>query len=211
MPASPAELDRLVCQAAAGEVAALETLLLHFHDSLLQFIRSALLPGSAPSIGAEDVLQETLIEAFRGVRSLESRGHKAFFAWLQTVARSRMLNQIKAAKALKRGGGRRELKRRKDTDATATSIINLIAAGDGTPSLIIRRKEAVHLVAQAVKRLEPEKRQIIELRYGREMSIQDVAARVGKSEAAVKMTIHRAIKELRHAMTGEIEGLPSRA
>jgi RNA polymerase sigma factor (sigma-70 family) len=122
-----------------------------------------------------------------------------------------MLNQIKAAKALKRGGGRRELKRRKDTDATATSIINLIAAGDGTPSLIIRRKEAVHLVAQAVKRLEPEKRQIIELRYGREMSIQDVAARVGKSEAAVKMTIHRAIKELRHAMTGEIEGLPSRA
>jgi RNA polymerase sigma-70 factor (ECF subfamily) len=211
MSASPAELDQLVSRAAGGDGRALETLLLHFHDPLLQFIRGALLPGAGAAIGAEDVLQETLIEAFRGVRTLESRGHKAFFAWLQTVARSRMLNQIKAGNALKRGGGRKEIKRRTDGDPTATSILNLIAAGDGTPSLIVRRKEAVHWVAAAVKRLDPEKRRIIELRYGREMSIADVAKQVGKSEAAVKMAIHRAIKELRQQLEGQIEGLPSRA
>jgi RNA polymerase sigma-70 factor (ECF subfamily) len=198
-------VDNLVSDAAAGNRAALESLLLHFHDPLFLFIKNSLCRSPAAGITSEDVLQETLIQAFRQATHIEARGSTAFFAWLKTIARTRYLNLIKVRNALKRGGGRTGVKAiaSNDPNATASSILNLLAADQSTPSRIVRRKEAFVAINTALAGLEPARRQAIELRYGHGLSIQEVAERTGKNLGAVKMLIHRAVRELRAAVGNE--------
>jgi RNA polymerase sigma-70 factor (ECF subfamily) len=192
------ELDELIVRAAGadGDRSALEALLVHFHDPLLRFI-ARLVGRDNAHIAADDVLQDTMVAAFRAIGNLRPCGGVAFFTWLKIIARSQFLNQIQAQGALKRGGsgggqtGPRRL---------ATSILDLIAVRDPSVSQMLRRKEAVEAMQRAIAQLHARKRQALELRYGQQLSIQAVAAHTGKTEAAVKMLINRAIKELRQSM-----------
>jgi RNA polymerase sigma factor (sigma-70 family) len=174
---------------------------MHFHTPLLQCIRGWASNRNRGGLAMpEDVLQETLVEAFRKAKGLEARGGEAFFGWLKSIARTRQINMIVAAKAMKRGGGRPATGRASGADSTKTAILNLIAAAGPSPSVIVRRKEAAVAVAGALAGLEPLKREVMELRYGKGMSIQEIGQCVGKNEGAVKMIINRSIKELREAV-----------
>ena len=193
-------IDDLILRSTAGDATAIESVLLHFHDPLLQFIRSTLAAPDSADFSAEDLFQETLVEAFRRVKGLEAQGSIAFFAWLKTIAHHRHLNRLKAAKALKRGGARKRIVNGIATESTATSILHLIAGTEARPSVIVRRKEAVGVVAVALSKLDAERRQVIELRYGQRMSNAQVAEKMGKSEGAIKMLISRTLQELRKSI-----------
>jgi RNA polymerase sigma-70 factor (ECF subfamily) len=194
----PTSLDDTVKRAVAGDQSALESLLLHFHDPLLRFIQHSLAP--IPGLSPEDLLQETMIEVFRGMRGLKPQGSDAFFAWLKTIAQTRRLNFFAAANAQKRGGGRKPITSDRGVDGTVTSVLHLLIGPDRTPSLIVRRNEAVGIVTKALNSLDADRRRIIDLRYGRGCSIRDIADREGKGEGAIKMLIHRTMNELRDAI-----------
>ncbi len=199
--AKPTEtLDELLHQAVKGKSAALESLLLHFHDALLQHIQKLVAGQPTGSISAEDVLQETLIAAFRGIRTLQPNGPDAFFAWLKTIARTRWLNMVKAAQTKKRGG-RQKIQRPADPDATATSIMQHIAGPDATPSRLARRNEAIAVIVQAIAELDTTRRQVLDLHYAQGLSAPEVAAQLGQTPGSVKMVIHRSIKQLRTLIT----------
>jgi RNA polymerase sigma factor (sigma-70 family) len=87
-----------------------------------------------------------------------------------------------------------------DADGKATSILNHLAGRDPTPSLIARRSEAVGLIAAALAKLDPVRQQVMEFRFGQGMSLEEIAARTGKTEGAIKMIINRAIKDLREEL-----------
>jgi RNA polymerase sigma-70 factor, ECF subfamily len=186
-----------ISRSIAGDRAAIESLLVHFHDPLLGFIRTSITPRESADVTADDVLQQTMIEVFRSIRQFRPEGESSFFAWVKTIARTRHLNLQSARRAAKRGGGRQPVGGRRSADDTATSILNLIAGHEPSPSLVLRRREAVDVVTQALSALNPERRHVIELRYGQGLSIAQVAAKLGKGEGAVKMQIHRAIQEIR--------------
>src|SRR4051794_27295941 len=96
------KLDDLVARAAGQhDRSAMESLLLYFYDPLLAFVRK--LVRGPSDIAPEDVVQLAMTEAFQRVWSLEPRGADAFFAWLKTIARTRLANLIEARRAKKRG------------------------------------------------------------------------------------------------------------
>jgi RNA polymerase sigma-70 factor (ECF subfamily) len=198
-------IDRWVVASSRGDAQAIQSLLLHFHDPLLSFIKSSLATRDSVEFSAEDLLQETLIEACRGIKKLDARGGASFFAWLKSIAQSRHLNRVKAARALKRGGNGKRIVRASGEDRTATSILNLIAGADARPSVIVRRNEAIRVIAAVVAKLEPDRRRVIELRYGQGLSNSEVAARVGKSEGAVKMLLSRILEELRATVKADFK------
>ena len=51
-------------------------------------------------------------------------------------------------------------------------------------------------IAQLMEHLTEEQRQVIRLRFMAELSIQEVAQRIGRSEGAVKALQHRGIQSL---------------
>src|SRR5258708_22016833 len=97
-------LDDLIHRAIAGDRSSLESLLIHFHDPLLRFIRRSMSPAASVLAAPEDVLQETLTEAFRSIRTLQPRGRQALFACLETIARTQLLNWNHAQHAPQLGG-----------------------------------------------------------------------------------------------------------
>lgn len=201
VPESP-EIDRLIEQAVAGNRPALEALLMHFHDPLLRYLERKRPAGVSASVSTEDVVQEALIEACRVIRTIEPRGRDAFFAWLKTIGRTRLINQINAARALKRGGARKQVRNTDPADSAATSILHLIASEDPTASRIAQRREALVAMKQALAELPQEKRDILEMRHIQGLSIQDIVELTGKSESAVKMIVSRTLVELKAAISG---------
>jgi RNA polymerase sigma factor (sigma-70 family) len=169
-------LDDLVRNATSGDERALDSLLRHFQDPLLAFIRATLKTDRAGAPQAEDVLQETFIQAIRSVRKIEPRGHEAFLAWIKSVARTRFINLVNARKAKKREGGRLFVASRADAEASATRILELVAGVDRTPSRIAVRKEAIGAMMMALARLDTARREIIDLRFAKGMEPKEVAS-----------------------------------
>jgi RNA polymerase sigma factor (sigma-70 family) len=196
-------LDEWVVQAVAGNRSSLDSLLLHFHDPLRRFIGASVALGAPVGISHDDVLQEAIIAAIRGVNGITPCGADAFFAWLKTIARHSHLNMIKAAKTQKRGEGRPAVTGARTDDPTATSILGGIAGADPSPSLIYRRKEAIEAIALAIARLSPEQREMIELYYQSHVPVRDLAQKMGKSEEAVRTSIHRAVNRLREMLAAD--------
>lgn len=194
--------DQWVARAVAGERVALDSLLRHFHDPLRQFIGASIALGDTSGISQEDLLQETFIAAIRGVRGIEPRGAAAFFVWLKTIASNCHRNMVAAARAKKRGGEFRQVVA-DQSDPAATSILSGFAGSEPTPSLVYRRKEAIEAIARAITQLSPEQRELIDLYYHSRLSVHDLAEKLGKTEPAIRTTIHRIHNTLREALAAD--------
>ncbi|HUU99103.1 MAG TPA: sigma-70 family RNA polymerase sigma factor, partial [Phycisphaerae bacterium] len=75
-----------------------------------------------------------------------------------------------------------------------------IYADSGTPSRVARRQEALSALPMGLSDLSESHRQVIELRFLEGLSVAEVAARLGKSEAAVVALTKRALEALRQSM-----------
>lgn len=127
----------------------------------------------------EDVVQETLL-AVHLKRASWDRS-LAFLPWLNAVARH------KAIDAVRRKGGR--------TDVEIDDVIDHLAApeGGGTSSL-----DAETVLAS----LDLRDRTIVEQIYLQESNAAEVGARLGMSEGAVRVALHRALKVLSSRFNG---------
>jgi RNA polymerase sigma-70 factor (ECF subfamily) len=123
---------------------------------------------------AEDVTSEVFHHALAHIGSFEWRG-TPFVAWLYRIAANALADRW-------RKEGRREV-------------------GDGVPDAHdiddIERRVAL---AQLVERLPDGQRQVIELRFGEDRSIREIAAALDRSEGAVKQLQLRALERLRKEM-----------
>jgi RNA polymerase sigma-70 factor (ECF subfamily) len=131
---------------------------------------------------AEDVTAETFRRALRALPRYEPRG-VPLIAWLTRIA----LNLV-----------RDEIERRQ----RAQRLLDAVAAPppvDG-PDEDVELRTMVH---ELVRRLGPDQRQVIELRFGADMPIAEVAVRLGRSADAVKQLQRRAVHELRRLLTEE--------
>src|SRR3954469_15957638 len=113
MPAvNPEDFGKLLTAAVAGDRPSLEGLLLSHYDRLRQQLEVGIPPELRAVVTAEDVLQDVFVDAFRGISSFRPPADDpaaAFAGWLDTIARHRLLDQVKSQRAAKRGGGRQAI------------------------------------------------------------------------------------------------------
>ncbi len=64
------------------------------------------------------------------------------------------------------------------------------------------KREELDILSQSLARLSPEKRELIELTKFQKMKYEEVANLMGTTEGAVKVRIHRVLKELREIYQG---------
>ena len=62
------------------------------------------------------------------------------------------------------------------------------------------------MVRGALRRLSPEHRQVVVLRYFADMTVPEVALSVGVREGTVKSRLHRALGRLREELEGDGDG-----
>ncbi len=188
-----------VALATAGDQDALQRLIIEYHDALsgtLQKNMDALLQRV---IDLDDVLQEAYAAAFQRVGGCRFEGPGAFYGWLETIALNKLKDEQRAQRSRKRDAGR-VLSAAHASRPSYADLIHRLSSPDSTPSHRVAKSEAVAAVISSLAQLTAEQREVVRLRFLEEKSVAEVAARMKKSEAAIHMLCHRALKALRELL-----------
>src|SRR5205823_1696782 len=173
---APTEAD-LLTKAAAGNAAAVRALLDGYGPALYGFLY-ARVGGHAPV--AEDLLQETLIEAVRSASTF--RGESSLKTWLCAIARRRL-------------GRHYEAERRAAVVRAGLAVVPDVGAADRGVD-IERRDE----ITRALGALPPIHRQVLVMKYLDDHSVEKIAQELGRNRVQVQSLLQRARAGLREAL-----------
>jgi RNA polymerase sigma-70 factor (ECF subfamily) len=150
----------------------------------------------APEV-AEDLAQETLVEAWRNLHKLaDPRGCPL---WLSAIARNVCLRWRAARRPATLPLGTTTL----GDEATPLDQGPWLVAADDI-ELELERGELVELLDRALGLLPQKTRALLVERFVRESSHAEIAARLGVSEGAVRVQVHRGKLALRRVLTTQM-------
>jgi RNA polymerase sigma-70 factor (ECF subfamily) len=179
----PAETEaRLLARAQAGDVSAFERLSSAYADRLFMLLLRLL--GDRGE--AEDVAQEVMLRAWRGIARFQ--GQSSYFTWLYRIA----VNE--ANRALEKKA------RRPAGVSIGAQELQLPASPAYDPSRQAENSELRRVLGQALAELPPALRTAIVLRDVEGLSTQEAAEIAGVSQAAFKSRLHQARLRVRAAI-----------
>lgn len=163
------EVTRLLQAAHEGEANALERLLPLVYDDLRRLARRQLgYEYVERTLNPTALVHESYLKLGRPAMAARDRAH--FFAIAARAMRQVLVDQARDRKAAKRGGGEWE----------RTTLTDGAWAAEFDP-------DGVLAIGEALERLEPRQRQVVECRFFGGMEEQEIAAALGVSER----TVHR--------------------
>ncbi|MEM9412662.1 MAG: sigma-70 family RNA polymerase sigma factor, partial [Planctomycetota bacterium] len=195
------QFDELLAKAKRGSQQALLELVLLHQPVLHQFINKQLGTHLSNLVTEEDILQETFVQALKSIENFEGVKTVAFTAWLKAIATNRIRDIARKASAAKRGGGMKQVV--KDRAAYETRAFDLIEqlSGDGfTPSVFAARREALSAMQAALIVLPEDQRLAIQYHCLEKLSLEETAAKMGRSSDSVRGLLQRGKQALKRSM-----------
>ena len=170
--------EELVREWQRGSAGALEALVQRYHAPLLAHL--ARLTGDAHL--AEDLAQDTFVRLVREAHTY--RYPRPFKPWLYTLARNLARNHWQSA-----------YHRHVHVDTEAASLDR--PSGEPDPAAWIERLERRDGLRAALANLSFEQREVLSLRYGQELSVEETSAVVGVPPGTVKSRAFTGLRRLR--------------
>ncbi|MBI5850315.1 MAG: sigma-70 family RNA polymerase sigma factor [Planctomycetes bacterium] len=192
----------LLERARLGDAAALSTLIRRHADRLLRSIQAELGERLRRRLSSEDVVQEVYVDVLGSIRAFEDRGDDAFFRWLRAIA----LNRIRDAdrrefKTQKRGP---EVRGADLDDASMSDFFDRLAGSMTTPSGRAEQHDRARRLREALEQIGTDQREAIQLRYLRHLDVAETAARMDRTERAVRNLCVRALIRLREILGDDV-------
>jgi RNA polymerase sigma-70 factor (ECF subfamily) len=164
----------LIGRIASGDRLAMQVLFARHHVRVFRFVLRLV----RDEAGAEDLISEVFLDVWRQAGKFE--GRSAVSTWLLAIARFKALSA---------------LRRRTDAeldDETAEAIED----SSDTPEVTLEKKDKSAVIRKCLEKLSAEHREIIDLVYYHEKSVEEVALIVGIPENTVKTRMFYARKRL---------------
>lgn len=152
----------------------------------------------------EDVVQETLLAAMRGLDGFRPGSDGRFVAWLASIVESRIQDARRSGRARKRGGG--AVQRRADLGITTLSSL---VGGDParSPSDVAASAEIDGRLERALLALGSPMREVVYHKLVLEMEHDEIAAELGLASAdSSRALMHKALARLRERLDDPREG-----
>lgn len=132
----------------------------------------------------EDVVQDALLAIHRARHTYDPA--RPFAPWFYAIVNSRLIDALRS---------RKRVTTREVVDEDALTRQPAPSAEGG-------RQDVSEELARAVSNLPRVQREVVSLLKYEDLSVRDVARRLGMSESAVKTTAHRGYKMLRKTVGG---------
>jgi RNA polymerase sigma-70 factor (ECF subfamily) len=140
---------------------------------------------------AEDLTARTFYRALEHFPSYEDRG-APFSAWLYRIAHNLVANWH-------RDNSRRKM-------ITLDDLILRAPKGKG-PAVKVEKSDAEGVMLTAVRRLAPDRQQLIVLKHVEGMTNAEIGKVMGRTEGAIKSLYHRTLVTLREDLADQWERL----
>ncbi len=133
---------------------------------------------------ADDLTQETFLKAYVALGKF--KGERKFFTWLYTISLNLIRNHIRGAKPL--------------SDPMETFCNSEPRCDSENPEGCAIRGEEFRLLDLCVRKLSPDVREAVILRFHQGLSFEDIAEISGCSLSGAKMKVYRGLEKLRSLM-----------
>jgi RNA polymerase sigma-70 factor (ECF subfamily) len=175
LSANPATSDEvLIGRIANGDRLAMQVLFARHHVRVFRFVLR-LVRNEAT---AEDLISEVFLDVWRQAGKFE--GRSAVSTWLLSIARFKALSVL----------------RRKPEAELDEETAEAIEDTSDIPDVTLEKKQKADIIRKCLSGLSNEHREIVDLVYYHEKSVEEVAEIVGIPEATVKTRMFYARKKL---------------
>jgi RNA polymerase sigma-70 factor (ECF subfamily) len=159
---------------AGGDRLAMQVLFARHHVRVYRFLLR-LVRNEAT---AEDLISEVFLDVWRQAGKFE--GRSAVSTWLLAIARFKALSVL----------------RRRPEHELNEDVAEAIEDTSDTPEVALQKKDKSGLLRECLGKLSSDHREIVDLVYYHEKSVEEVAEIVGIPEATVKTRMFYARKKL---------------
>ncbi|MEZ6091880.1 MAG: sigma-70 family RNA polymerase sigma factor [Pirellulaceae bacterium] len=163
----------------------------------LQMIADRELPDRLRGrVDASDIVQQTLLKAWRGESQFNGQTHEQRLAWLRMIVK----NTIRDQQRRLFGTDKRDMRREQlagDVFADGDPGLDEVAvAREPSVSAALIDAEQRLALERSLMQLSSEHRRVIELRHFKDLSFAEIADEMNKSEPAIRMLWVRALRNL---------------
>lgn len=184
----PEDTKRLLREATSGSADAVATLLERHLPSLEVFVRLRAGPALMARESVGDLVQSACREVLEDAGEFHWESEAHFRHWLFTTALRKIQDKGRHHRRARRDPAREQVVT--DVDLLA-GCANLI-----TPSRVLEAKEQLAALESAFAELSEEQREVVLLARIVGLPHAAIAERIGKSEGATRVILHRALAKL---------------
>ncbi len=175
MSATPATSDEvLIGRIAKGDRLAMQVLFARHHVRVFRFVLRLVRNEAV----AEDLISDVFLDVWLQAGKFE--GRSAVSTWLLAIARFKALSQL----------------RRRPEQELDEETAEAIEDASDTPDVTLEKKQTSDNIRKCLNGLSTEHREVIDLVYYHQKSVEEVAEIVGIPEATVKTRMFYARKKL---------------
>ena len=176
--------QNLVKKAQDGEVKAFGSLYDHYLPKIYRFV---LLKVSHRE-EAEDLTHQAFLKAWENIEQYDFRGY-SFGSWLYRIARNVTVDYYRGSRL----------------EVSVEDVSEVHLAKDNSLEESVERSLEWQGLVESIKKLKEVEQDVIVMRFVEDLPLKDIAEAIGKSEGAVKVIQHRAIKNLKHIVENKKE------
>jgi RNA polymerase sigma-70 factor (ECF subfamily) len=189
--------DGLLAAVQAGDQAAFWQLADGYRPYLKAVAARLLGSRFAGKADASDVVQQALLVAFEQSADFRGQDAEQWRGWVLAILRSQALKLLRYWRRQKRD------LRREPPPVSSSGGGHQFAGSSSSAGQRASRREQTAKLLQAIERLPSDYREVLRLRNFEGRPFADVAARMSRSEVAVRLLWGRAIQRLRDAWGDE--------
>ena len=200
MSSGGADVEQLMGRAQAGDADALGELLQLYRNYLALLARLNIDARLQGKVDASDLVQETFLKAHRNFGQFRGNTEEELVSWLRQILTNNLANLVRHYLGLKRRDVRLERQLAAEMDRSSRLMDGGLIAPGSSPSRQVSRREQAVLLADVLKQLPADYREVLILRHLEGLTFAQVAERLGRTEDSVQKLWVRALARLRRSL-----------
>jgi RNA polymerase sigma-70 factor (ECF subfamily) len=203
--------EAMLQRAAAGDAPAADALLAPHRDRLRRMAELRLDRRLRGRVDADDIVQETFLEAVRRLPEYVKNRNMSFPVWLRFLAGQKLVDALRYHLGVqKRDAGLEvSLYRGPMPEASSASLASMLLGRFTSPSQAAMRIETQVQVQEVLNSMDPIDREVLVLRHFEHLNNNEVAELLGLGKSAASKRYIMALKRLRQILS-QIPGFEER-